>query len=51
MQRDLVVVILHNSICKQLLWFYVLPAMCYLHATIHPPTTIYKWRQNYSQYW
>jgi hypothetical protein len=25
--------------------------MCCLHATIHPPTAIYKWRQNCSQHW
>jgi len=25
--------------------------LCCLHATIHPPTTIYKWRQNCSQHW
>jgi len=30
--------------------FYVLTALCYLHATTHPPT-IYKWRQNCSQHW
>jgi len=30
--------------------FYVLTALCCLHATIHPPTTIYKWRQNCSQH-
>jgi hypothetical protein len=28
--------------------FYFLTALCCLHATIHPPTTTYKWRQNWS---
>jgi len=31
-----------------LLNFYVLRALCCLHATIHPSTTIYKWRRNCS---
>jgi len=33
------------------MFFYVLTTLCCLHATIHPPTTIYKWRQNWSQHW
>jgi len=32
-------------------FFYVLTALRCLHATIHPPTTIYKCRQNCSQHW
>ena len=33
------------------MFFYVLRALFCIHATIHPPTTIYKWRQNCSQHW
>jgi len=33
-----------------LLYFNVLTALCCPHATTHP-LTIYKWRQNCSQYW
>jgi len=34
-----------------LCFFYVLTALCCLHAAIHPPTTIYNWRQNWFQHW
>jgi len=30
------------------MFFYILTALCFLHANIHPPATIYKWRQNSS---
>jgi len=33
----------HHQVTSK--YFNVLAALCCLHATIHPPTTIYKWRQ------
>jgi hypothetical protein len=43
---------LYNNLhINELECFYVLTALYYLHATIHPPTMIYKWRQIFSKHW
>jgi hypothetical protein len=41
---------LHANELKCFYVFYVLTVLCCLHAIIHPPTTINKWRQNLSQH-